>query len=413
MPRTTVFISYARVDIARVREIVDIVRAAGYDPWFDHALLPGQHWKRELLRAIRACDLFLYALSPESVASEWCQWEFGKAVELRKPVVPVLLQRNTSLETPLSELQYADFCDGATGMAVARLTGGLRLAEIIAPDDAPPAPENPQGTPARATPTAPARLPFEPETVLVPAGPFLMGRDPKKHPDGDNDELPQHTVTLPDYRIGKYPVTVEEFRAFVEAGGYAERRFWTDAGWQWRDSKNKTEPYLWREEEWTGDGRLPVIGVSWYGAMAYVRWLSDVAGREYRLPTESEWERAARGTDGRLYPWGDAWRDGVCNTHEAGIGRTSPVGQFSPAGDSPYGAADMAGNVWEWCATQWRGDYSTAEDNALEGAPLRVLRGGAFTYNPDRARCVYRSGDPPYFRFNFFGFRVVCSRPPS
>ncbi|MBN1201919.1 MAG: SUMF1/EgtB/PvdO family nonheme iron enzyme [Anaerolineae bacterium] len=405
------FISYAHVDRPLVAQLVSILRAGGCDPWFDHRLLPGQDWQAELLRAIRACDGFVYALTPESVASEWCRWEFAEAVKLGKPVVPVLLQAGTQLPDALIRLQYADFSDGATPEAVAALMGGLtRIAVRLKPGDVPPAPSQPRGVPAQAQPPAPDRLPFEPETVLIPAGPFLMGSDPAKDPNAIENEQPQHTVTLPDYRIGRYPVTVGEYRAFVEAGGYRERRWWTDAGWRVRGKESWTAPRYWDDKKWTGDDRLPVVGVSWYEAYAYCRWLAAQTGRTYRLPTEAEWEKAARGPDGQIYPWGDAWRDGLCNTWEAKIKRTTPVGQYYPA-DSPYGVADMAGNVWEWCMTKWRGGYQKAPDDDPDGDFARVLRGGSWGYDFHRARCAVRNIYNPHYWNYHFGFRCVCAVP--
>jgi formylglycine-generating enzyme required for sulfatase activity len=146
--------------------------------------------------------------------------------------------------------------------------------------------------------------------------------------------------------------------------------------------------------------------VSWYEAAAYCRWLADATAQPYRLPDEAEWEKAARGTDGRIYPWGNEWRAGVCNTlefwgYDSAKMRTTPVGQFSPAGDSPYGAADMSGNVWEWCFTVWRDQYDPGARDDAEGDALRVLRGGAFHYQPGVARCVNRHWNYPLVRLDY------------
>jgi hypothetical protein len=126
------FISYARIDITQVKQLVEILRTGGYEPWFDRELLVGEEWKVQLQRALTDCDGFVYALTPESVASEWCQWEFAEAVRLGKPVIPVLIREETILPPAIAARQYADFSDGATGDAVARLLGGLlALAQKI------------------------------------------------------------------------------------------------------------------------------------------------------------------------------------------------------------------------------------------------------------------------------------------
>jgi formylglycine-generating enzyme required for sulfatase activity len=263
-------------------------------------------------------------------------------------------------------------------------------------------------------------LPFEPETVLIPAGPFLMGSTPgqiaaiKDETARERAELfeqPQHTIALPDYQIGKYPVTVGEYRPFVEAGGYREEKWWTTAGWQWRNHENIIQPDYWDNPKWTGDNRLPVIGVCWYEATAYCGWLAETTGKPYRLPGEAEWEKAARGTDGRIYPWGDEWQDGRCNSKEAQIGHTTLVGRFSPAGDSPYGAADMSGNVWEWCASGWADRHIFPEDNTPDGDARRVLRGSAWGGSQSYVRAAYRFLNLPSLRLCNSGFRVI--RSPS
>ncbi|MBN1201918.1 MAG: SUMF1/EgtB/PvdO family nonheme iron enzyme [Anaerolineae bacterium] len=404
MPVQQVFISYKRDDSDDfVRWLAAGLRAAGVHTWVDvEDIDPGENWDVAVERGLDACDAMIAVLTPGAVKSRNVRDEWSFFLDEDKPVYPVMLQK-CRVPYRLRRVQHIDFSRDPDG-ALADLLDAL-------------------GAAAHHPPTEPDRLPFEPETVLVPAGPCVIGSTAAhvaalkdQHHNWDwpeKTEQPQHTVTLPDYRIGRYPVTVGEYRAFVEAGGYRERRWWTDAGWRVRGEENWTAPHYWDDKKWTGDDRLPVIGVSWYEAVAYCRWLAAQTGQPYRLPTEIEWEKAARGPDGRRYPWGDAWRNEVCTTQEAGIGHTTPVGRYSPAGDSPYGAADMAGSVWEWCTTGWRDTYEEAADDDLDGDARRVVRGGSWGDNQGDARAMSRYGLQAASRLSFNGFRVVYTPPDS
>ena len=175
--------------------------------------------------------------------------------------------------------------------------------------------------------------------VLVPAGPFVMGQ-PEKDFLAEDHEKPQREVYLSDYWIDAFPVTNARFTLFLAAGGYEQPHWWCPEGWAWKCRRRIGKPLLWGEAGWDGADQ-PVAGVSWYEADAYARW----AGR--RLPTDAEWEKAARGTDRRRYPWGDDWPTALVANFNLNIGRTTPVGQYAE-GVSPYGCYDMAGNVNNW-----------------------------------------------------------------
>ena len=151
----------------------------------------------------------------------------------------------------------------------------------------------------------------------------------------------------------------------------------------------------------------PVVYVSWNDAVAYCRWLSEQRGEEVRLPSEAEWEKAACGTDGRIFPWGDEFDAKRCNAYETGIGSTSPVGLFANNA-GPYGALDMAGNVWEWTLSEFR-SYPYADDgrNDPGGDGRRVVRGGGFSNIRDDVRCAIRNYYEPDDRVNYLGFRVL------
>jgi formylglycine-generating enzyme required for sulfatase activity len=273
-------------------------------------------------------------------------------------------------------------------------------------------------------------LPFEPQMVTVPAGAFLMGT-PESELDelgelgADRDwiqnEVPQHEVALVAYAVGRYPVTNAEFARFVEDGGYGKADYWTEAGWKQKESSGWTQPRHWEDDRWNNPSQ-PVVGVSWYEAVAYCHWLAARTGKPYRLPTEAEWEKASRGADGRRYPWGNEWDPNVCNNKESGPGGTTPVGEY-PDGDSPYGAGDMAGQVWEWCSSKYGGigtrpdfGYPYRPDDGreeLEGGDTRILRGGSWWNDNPAAicRCGYRDGLHPALGDLDRGFR--CARTLS
>ncbi len=155
--------------------------------------------------------------------------------------------------------------------------------------------------------------------------------------------------------------------------------------------------------------------------MAYCQWLSKKTVKHYRLPSEAEWEKAARGEEGLIYPWGNEWDKTRLNSAEGGKGDNTPVGQYSPNGDSPYGVADMAGNVWEWTRSLWGKDWEKPdfrypynpedgrEDLNAGSNMLRVLRGGAFLNSQRYVRCAVRYRGDPNLRSRRLGFRVVLS----
>jgi formylglycine-generating enzyme required for sulfatase activity len=211
-----------------------------------------------------------------------------------------------------------------------------------------------------------------PPLASIPAGSFLMGSSSRDRQAYD-DEKPQHEVSLESYEIGIYPVTVAEYACFVQSTGYQEPK--------------NSGSVTWKKQQEYGDH--PVVCVSWEDALAYVQWLASITAELWRLPTEAEWEKAARGTDGRRYPWGNRWDKTKANTNEGGPKTTTPVGTYSQ-GASPYGCFDMSGNMWEWTNTLFQNyPYKATdgrEDTTTQGS--RVLRGGSWDSGPRGARGV-------------------------
>jgi formylglycine-generating enzyme required for sulfatase activity len=246
---------------------------------------------------------------------------------------------------------------------------------------------------------------LSPPMVHVEAGEFTRGGDK------DDDEKPIGQIYLDEFMMGKYPVTNQEFKAFIRDGGYNNQDLWTPEGWKWREEEEIAEPGYWHDRKWNGPN-FPVVGVSWYEADAYAGWLSRKTGENYALPTEAQWEKAVRGTKGLIYPWGNEFDKNLCNSDECGLNRTSPVGIF-PGGESPYGCVDMAGNVWEWCGDWYDRDYYKSCPKKNPQGPStgsgRVLRGGSWGGSAWDCRAAYRRFRHPASRGADFGFRLARS----
>jgi len=263
--------------------------------------------------------------------------------------------------------------------------------------------------------------PMSGEMVYVPAGNFTMGST-----TGNSNEQPVHTVFIDVFWIDKYEVTNAEFKRFMDAGGYTTQAFWSPAGWSQRQSSGWTQPEFWATGEnhsgpaWPG---FPVVGVSWYEAEAYANFVGK------RLPTEAEWEKAARGADERTYPWGSSIDGGRANYWASGDpydnnstpvgfydGRSHPAPLFQTADSpSPCGAYDMAGNVFEWVKDWYQSDYYSVSPSSNPPGPVsgasRVLRGGAWNYGPSYLRSAYRGYAPPGSRNCGYGFRCARTLP--
>ncbi len=221
--------------------------------------------------------------------------------------------------------------------------------------------------------------------VAVPGGSFVMGSNEGDSPD---NERPTHTLDMSPYYIDAYPVTNHSYQEFVNATSHRAPPAWHDG----------TYP--------VGTSRHPVVNVSWEDANEYARW------RGKRLPTEAEWEKAARGNDGRLYPWGNHFVDGErCNSNNL-VGTTTPVDEF-PLGRSPYGAWDMAGNAYEWCADFYQSNYYPYSPDLDPQGPdtgeERVIRGGFYAETRPNVRTIHRNSAPQDHANEHIGFRLAQS----
>jgi len=280
------------------------------------------------------------------------------------------------------------------------------------------------------------------EMITIPAGEFLMGSNPED-PHARPKEFPQHRVHVDTFQISKYQVTRGQYRRFMAAGGYSDPRYWSPEGWKWKEgdtiaytwmhgkvnrvqrpnpAQPRTEPLYWADEQDWGTGKFiqtddhPVAGVTYYEAEAYCRWA------EARLPSEAEWEKAARwtGTHANIWPWGDTWEPEKCNHFKdhspAGGGyeklQSSPVGSY-PDGVSPYGCMDMVGNAYEW-VSDWAVSYPDNPEPFDLTDAFRFVRGGCWDDGPGSNRCAYRgwylppdSGGTGPGDCDYIGFRIV------
>jgi formylglycine-generating enzyme required for sulfatase activity len=318
-----------------------------------------------------------------------------------------------------------------------------------------------------------------PQMAAVPGGVYPIG-SAEDDPDAYDQEKPRHTVELSPFEIGRWPVTNAEYACFVEAGGYKDEQWWetelarrwlrgedvtggqmsrwiemwqfmqSNADWrkafestgayspenlkqleqiaEWKEdelkaqlgqafaNKSRERPQWWDDADYTNPSQ-PVVGVTWFEARAYCAWLSAVAGRAYRLPSEVEWEAAARGlpspasgggAGGGGYPWGNEWDADKANTIEGRVLKPSPVGAYGAAGGvGPFGAEDQAGNVWEWTGSLYLPYPYAGERENPEEEGERAVRGGSWNDSRTLARCAYRGRDVPVNFDNLVGFRVV------
>lgn len=338
----------------------------------------------------------------------------------------------------------------------ARIGAGLALGELGHPDLR-PQPFEFEGRTVWA---------IAPPLQPVAAGEFIRGSEPNDKRAYNDEYTTERRLTLPAFSTGRYPVTNAEYRFFVEDGGYGNDRWWSDEGLKWKaggpeahdaaieqwmgdraflQSQKNLEAFLigigrtpatiryWKEvtqlseDEARKRGRQqfsrsfdrpafwedptlnnparPVVGVNWHEAEAYCRWLSAVTGQNYRLPAETQWEKAARGTDGRQYPWEGEFDSARCNTNESRILLTTPVGLYRN-GISPYEVYDASGNVWEW-TVDWYQAYPGGQASEDFGERFKVVRGGSWDGDDGNARCASRGGDVPVSFTYDIGFRLL------
>jgi formylglycine-generating enzyme required for sulfatase activity len=409
-----VFLCHSSNDKPAVRELYQKLRAEAWiSPWLDEEeLYPGQDWNMEIEKAVEAADAIIVCLSKGSITKEgYVQRELRIVLDYAdyKPegtlyLMPVRLEE---CDPPrrLRPWQYADYFEAQRERGLPRLLVSLKRRA------------NSLGLEVELQETEKENLSDQQdgktwldnfsreyaekseklrndiltlsngmEFMRVPAGEFLMGNEKYKY------QNPEHTLNIPySFWMSRHPITNYLYKTY----------------------KNSIGEDL--SLSWTRGDKHPVTSVSWYDAIQYCQWLSNLFRNELptnmilRLPTEAEWEKAARGVDGREYPWGNVFDINKCNTKESGMRGTTPMGYYSPQGDSPYGCCDMAGNVWEWTHSLFK-DYPYYSNDGREtenSDGIRVLRGGSCIRTKGYSRSTFRNDN---YNFSMIGFRV-CIAP--
>lgn len=369
-----IFLSHAHENVDFAKRLAADLQAAGWRVWLaPDSIQPGEQWVAAINRGLEESSVFLLVLTSHALASRWVIKETNTAIEMEQEgelrLIPLEVEscQLPALWRSYQRIPFRTHYDDGLGRLLQELAG-TKLSFQTESQISNPAQTIPKKQ-IEAVPSSqghkpgPENVQIHPVTkalmVRIPAGEFLYGEKKEK-------------VVLPEYWISKTPVTNAEYARFVE-----DTRQKPPSHWKGRKPPKEIADH-------------PVTHISWDDATAYASWAGC------RLPTEQEWEKAARGMDGRLWAWGNEWGRGLCNSTEMGINSTTSVGRFSPQGDSPYGCVDMGGNVWEWT------------DSWDEKNPTwRVWRGGSFK-NMKQSCCVtYKYSDNPRNSFETnVGFRV-------
>ncbi len=408
-----VFISYSNeneTDRQVADRIYNTLKARGIPCWVAHRdIAAGQNWPDEISKAISNSRVMIVVLSEHTQKSRYVGREVTQAADENLTIIPFCIEKvslSGGLKLLLSNCQwinaYPHLQDKDLEQLVETLQKylGIELGKTYKKEEKPPEVDKEpdfirdlisKGWDVKKNGNDSLEAfykVYDITMIYIPPGKFMMGAN-----NGDAEEKPSHEVDLDGYWIGKYEVTFNQYDRYCDETG-----------------KKKPDDLGW------GRDKRPVIYVSWDDAVAYCEWLSQKIGLTFKLPTEAQWEKAARGPGGLVYPWGNDFDKNKCNSYEGGLNKTMPVGTY-PLGKSPYGCMDMAGNVWEWCSDWYDKDYYKNSPAKNPLGPLkgtsRVLRGGSWSDLSGYLRCAARCLVNPWSNWNLLGFRVVRVSVPS
>jgi formylglycine-generating enzyme required for sulfatase activity len=418
-----IFLSYSRKDENLMQQIKQQFVGAGLSVWTDEGIEPDtRSWKRAIQKAILNTASVACVLSPDAAESRWVQEELDFAELHDKPIFLIMARGDEKSSIPFGfaahqwvDIRETDNYDSQMSHLIECIE--IRIAADFKEKTRPPIERKPTTKPYRRSSS-----PLTTQAVLEAVQTLLL-------PPFDWCYIPEGDVVLEDggyvpkigqkqqvhaFHIAKYPLTNAQFAPFIEYGGYDNPLYWTDAGWKHKEKEAWTKPRFWRDRRFMGDDR-PVVGVSWYEAMAYCNWLNAriELTDQISLPTEQQWQRAAQGNDQRVFSWGNEWDAQRCNhsTEDYRSTQTNRVTYYQ-SGASPFGVMDMCGNIEEWCLTE----YYTGSDNpedAVAQSPdqqhiWRCLRGGAwYDLVTGSFRVAFRDFDNPYYGLSGGGFRIV------
>jgi len=408
------FISYAKKDTRKLAlELTDKLNEIdGVTAWVDRSLRAGKSWELQIESEIDRCDTLIVLYSPDihrhkkGKKRSYILNEIAYAQQLDKHLIPIMAQETTPPMALIME-HYIDFTLG--NLTVGDLVGVIcNELEIAPPQLEIDTPDELDQMELASTIIDIIGKPFE--WCQVPAGEFIYSDDENSLYSEYTQSGGRQTLALPSFSIAKYPISYSQFQAFIDDNkGFKDSRWWNDLAANDKHRSKHGNP-KWEIPD------HPRERVSWYDAVAFCRWLSWRLGGGYdirkiddwavRLPTEFEWEKAARGTDGRLYPWGNKFDENKCNAKASAVKRTTSVTQYS-LGASPYGVYNMGGNVWDWCLTDFDNPQIDASMEKISSNSERVLRGGSFFSVTYASRSALRGCASPHLRYFDYGFRIM------